>query len=194
MITNNLTFKNHFQYIQRKIRKKLFFFYRISANLSLASRLLVYQAIIQPHFDYCASLLYSLDKNSQAVLQKLQNRGMRIILRCNRYTPIISMLTVLQWLPVQKRLFYLTMVFVYKILKGLLPSYLQSFITFNNEIHNYNTRNQLNMHIEKTNSKKAMNSLFFKGLIEYNSLPQDIKEANNLDNFKRALIFYINTL
>lgn len=194
IIDNNLTFKNHFQYIQKKIRKKLFFFYRISANLSLASRLLVFQTIIQPHFDYCASLLYLLDKNCQTVLQKLQNRGMRIILQCNRYTPINSMLTVLQWHSVQKRLFYFTMIFIYKILMGLLPSYLQSFITFNNEIHKYNTRNQLDMHIGRTNSKKAMNSLFFKGLIEYNSLPQDIKEANNLYKFKRTLILYINTL
>ena len=194
ILDNTLSFKKHSQYIQKKIRKKLFFFYRISANLSMASRLLVYNTIIQPHFNYCSSLLFLLDKNSQSVLQKLQNRGMRIILRCNRYTPISLMLEILNWQSIHHRLYYFTMIFLYKILQGLLPSYLRSFVTFNHEIHEYNTRSRNNLHIERTNSKKAMNSIFFKGIKQYNSLPKNIKDAATLKKFKTSLISHIKTL
>jgi hypothetical protein len=56
------------------ISKKLYFFkYKC---------LLIYKSIILPHFDFCASVLYLMDKTKIGVLQKLQNRGMRIILKC----------------------------------------------------------------------------------------------------------------
>ncbi|KAJ8938942.1 hypothetical protein NQ318_014559, partial [Aromia moschata] len=73
IIDNNLTFKEHLT---------------IANSLSIMTCITVYKSIIQPHFDYCATILYMLDKNSISALQKLQNRGMRIILRCNKYTPL----------------------------------------------------------------------------------------------------------
>lgn len=73
-------------YIRAKISKKLYFFSRISTHLSMFARTTVFRTIIQPHFDYCASLLYLMDQNSYQRLQVLYNRGMRTILRCNRYT------------------------------------------------------------------------------------------------------------
>ncbi|KAJ8940950.1 hypothetical protein NQ318_010151, partial [Aromia moschata] len=85
IIDNNLTFKEHLT---------------IANSLSIMTCITVYKSIIQPHFDYCATILYMLDKNSISELQKLQNRGMRIILRCNKYTPINLMLECLQWMNV----------------------------------------------------------------------------------------------
>ncbi|KAJ8961535.1 hypothetical protein NQ318_014786 [Aromia moschata] len=85
-------------------------------NLSLTANITVYKSIIQPHFDYCSSIVYLMDKNCKDQLQKLQNRAMRIILKCNRHTPIhilhtILMLDALQWMPISLRLKYLTMLF-----------------------------------------------------------------------------------
>ncbi|KAJ8964692.1 hypothetical protein NQ317_003315 [Molorchus minor] len=60
-LNNVLSFDNHFEYIYKKISKKLILFCRLANNLSFASRITVYQSIIQPHFDYCASLLYQFN-------------------------------------------------------------------------------------------------------------------------------------
>ncbi|KAJ8974992.1 hypothetical protein NQ317_013408 [Molorchus minor] len=73
---------------------------KISKNLSMESKIIVYQTIILPHFDYCPSLLYQFNLNKMSQLQKFQNRGMRIVLGCNRYTPISFMLSALKWLTV----------------------------------------------------------------------------------------------
>lgn len=190
-IDNLLTYKDHFEYIKKKIGTKLFFFSRIAGNLSMNSRLLVYQTIIQPHFNYCSSLLYLLDNNCKASLQKLQNRGMRIILRCNRYTPIYLMLQCLEWRSVRISLKYYTMTFIFKILHNLLPSYLRQTITRANEIHNHFTRYSTHIYIRKTNLKRAMNCLFFKCMNEYNKLPTNVKESNSLAAFKRTLAAYL---
>ncbi|KAJ8973423.1 hypothetical protein NQ317_016706 [Molorchus minor] len=98
VIDSHLNFTPHFNYIHKKISKKIYFFSRVSQNLSCNTRITVYNTIIKTHFEYCATVLYSLDLNKMLALQKLQNRAMRIILKCNRYTPISNMLSCLQWL------------------------------------------------------------------------------------------------
>lgn len=190
-VDNYLSFKNHFIYIHKKISKKMFFFSRVAVSLSIGSRITVYNTIIQPHFNYCASLLFLLDNNSMSSLQKLQNRGMRIILTCNRYTPIKSMLSCLEWIPVASKIEFLTMIFIYKIANNLMPDYLNAYITYNRDIHNYPTRSRDNFYILRTNYKRAMNSLFYKGLNKYNMLPANIKEATSLAVFKRELYKYL---
>ncbi|KAJ8969573.1 hypothetical protein NQ317_005901 [Molorchus minor] len=123
MLDNCLSFNAHFNYIYKKISKKIYFFSRIAFNISPFSAITVYNTIILPHFDYCASILFAFTSNKILALQKLQNRCMRIILKCNRYTNITLMLDTLQWM----------------------------CITFNFEIHNYPTRNSNNLHIPRTN-------------------------------------------
>lgn len=191
MINNNLSLKNHFTYIQKKVAKKLFFFSRVASFLSMNTNIIVFKTIIQPHFEYCASILYFLDNNSMAALQKLQNRGMRIILKCSRLTPISVMLNVLNWFNVRTRLKYFMLVFVFKIVKKLLPSYFNQYITFNNQVHNYLTRRHTDLHVQNRNYRKYMNTLFIQGLNEFNNLPSALKECNNVISFKKALNEYL---
>lgn len=186
-----LNFKAHFEYISNKIRQKLFMFSRISLHLSMYARLTVYRTIIQPHFEYCSSLLYLMDLNCINGLQKLQNRGMRLVLRVNRYTPVRDMLSTLDWQNVANRLYYLTMVFLFKLSKGLLPSYFDQFITLNSEVHNYITRHRNDYYLERTNTKSGMKSLFFKGLQSFNRLPVDLRSCNTVRQFKRDLYGFI---
>lgn len=190
-LDNNLVFTTHFDYIYKKISKKLYFFSRVASTLSVETNITVYNTIIQPHFDYCASLLYSLGSNKLSVLQKLQNRGMRIILKCNRYVPIGFMLASLQWLSVTDRLYYFSMIFIFKIKNKLLPPYFDQFIIYNNEVHNYDTRTNNNFYINRQNLSQTMNGLFYKGLNEFNKLPTNIKKSNNLPEFKRNILKYI---
>lgn len=193
-LDNTLSFGAHFEYMYKKISKKLYFFSRIANNLSTETKITVYQSIIQPHFDYCSSVLYQFNLNKLAQIQKLQNRGMRIILKTNRYTPINIMLTTLQWLSVSQRLFYFTMILVYKIVNNLAPSYFQNYVVFHSDLHNHLTRNGMNIYITKTNYKNSMNSLFFKGFDQFNKLPNQIKMKSSVTAFKRELIKYIKNM
>lgn len=67
---------------------------------------------------------------------------MSLILKINRYTPMCSVLEVIQWKSVNVRLEFLAMVFLSKIIRGLTPSYFHSFIIYNNEIHEHHTRSK----------------------------------------------------
>lgn len=195
ILDNTLSFNAHFDYIHKKISKKLYFFSRIAQNLTLYSKVTVYNTIIQPHFDFCGSLLYSFDLNKMSALQKLQNRGMRIILKCNRYTNISLMLNTLQWLSVSQRLYQISMTFLFKIMNNLLPNYLDQYLTIKSQIHDYRTRSSVNcqFHLPKYKLSGSMKTLFYKGLKEYNELPNSIKASTSIYDFKTKLTEHIKS-
>lgn len=194
IIDECLDLKAHYEYIYKKISTKLYFFTRISTDISFFARRTIYQTIIQPHFDYCATLLYLFDKNRMQSLQKLQNRGLRIILKCNRFSAIRTMHDSLNYLYVENRLYLLTMIFVFKIKSNMMPSYFDEFIVYNDTIHDYNTRNNENFHINRTMNRQAMNSIFFKGLNEFNKLPALVKNSSSVCVFKKHLIKMIRDM
>lgn len=190
IIDSQLSFKEHAKYICKTIGFKIGFLSRCSGFTSDWTRLTIYNTCILPHFNYCSSILYLLNKNEMDRLQKLQNRGMRLILGCSRLTSIKDMLSTLRWLSVKKYVTFFTLVFVHKIKNDLAPKYLQDMLVYNTNIHNYNTRTNLNFHLQTYRKKSSQNSLFFKGLSEYNDLPVDIKNSSTLNIFKSRLRKY----
>ena len=70
--------------------------------------------MIKPHFEYCSTILFLGNNQMIERLQKLQNRGMRCILMCNRLTPIQSMLNTLQWLTINQRTIMNVLIFIFK--------------------------------------------------------------------------------
>ncbi|KAL3269421.1 hypothetical protein HHI36_008491 [Cryptolaemus montrouzieri] len=151
MLDSCLNFGAHFPC--RKICKKLYFFSRVASYLSVASRISIYYSTIQPHFDYCATVLYPSNLDGTSALQKLRNIGIRLIPECYRNTSAQIRLGGLRWLLCQERIFQF-------------------------EIHNSPTRGNDNLYLPKLNHPSTMNCLFYKGLRYYNELHDDIKEHN----------------
>ena len=66
-------------------------------------------------------------------------------------------------------LFLQTMCFVYKLCHRQLPAYLN--FTLVNEIHDHETRSRDDIFIGRVRKQGTRNSLYFRGLEEFNSLP-----------------------
>lgn len=187
ILDQQLTLCKHVDFVCKKIGKKTGFFYRISDNLSQWCKLLVYNTIIYPHIAYCASLLISCNKDTINRMQLLQNKSMRIILGCSKYTPIDCMRAELQWLSIEDIIKKSNLVLIYKIKNKLLPQYLQSFLVKRSEVHSYNIRSKENFNIDFVKSSNLQKTLFGDGLRLFNSLPNEIKSAQNLKSFERKL-------
>jgi hypothetical protein len=130
IIDSKLKFHSYALYLQNKMSKKAFFLSRISKNLSSYTKVVLYKSLIAPHIDYCSSLLYMLPNYRIKELQIIQNRCMRIILKCDRYTSVQYMLNILQLMDVKTRIIYNTLVTIYKIKNKLMPNYLLSKVTY----------------------------------------------------------------
>ena len=104
---------------------------------------MLYNAIIQPYFDYCSPLWDNCGIGLKDRLQKYQNRAARVITGATYDIRSSDLLDNLNWKPLEERRNYLKSIFVYKILNSRTAPNLKEAFQFNNERHNtYNLRNR----------------------------------------------------
>ena len=114
------------------------------------------------------------DTNIIGKLQKIQNRGMSIILRCHHRTHIEDMLSNLKWLSNKQRIMFLTAVPVFKIMHSKTPNYMSHWLV--PVSHQYGTRRSTSGNLFVPRSHP--NSQTTKGtrLHSNSPKPQDIKK------------------
>ena len=190
-IDENLSFKQNGEYVCSKIAKKLSFFARVSKKMPLYCRINVYNTIIGPYYNYCASVFFLNNQEILNDLQILQNRGMRIILRCDRYTNIQIMLKILNWMDVKTRIHFCILLFIFKIKNKLLPEYLLNNIKFVKDRTIRTLRNANDFSITRKSKSATHNSLFHNGLLMYNKLPNDLKVETNINIFRNKLVKHL---
>lgn len=186
IIDKNLKFHDHVDFICKKVSQKLGVLRRVSECLSLYARRLIYNSIVLPHFTFCSSILYLANAGDKERLRLLQNRAMRIILGCDRYSRVTDMLRKLNWLNSNDFLEMQALIFIHKIKIKCAAPYLYNFLTKFKETHNHATRGAENFILCHKQLRSSQNSIFFKGLMRYNQLPNQLKN-HNLRKFRAAL-------
>jgi len=194
MIDKHLNFREHIGYIIKKISKKVNFLFRIGDSVSPLTRTIIYKSIVAPHFDYCSTIFLSIGETELDLLQKAQNRAMRAIIRCSKFTPIKQMLNALYFVNVRQRIVLNTLIFVHKMKLKLSPSYLAESLKLVGEIHTYNTRQRGNIHITKRNQTTSQHTLMYSGFKIYNELPKNIKSIDNVNTFRREAKKYVKEM
>lgn len=106
IIDSGLRFEDHCDYVLKKIGKKVSFLNKIGNDITGYARCTVCKTIIAPHFEYCATLLMAMGETQLTKLQRAQNRAMRMILKCDRYTRVERMLQTLRFMSVRQRMRY----------------------------------------------------------------------------------------
>lgn len=193
IIDDRLRFKDHCDYVLKKVGKKTSFLNRVGNYVSAYTRCIIYKTIIAPHFEYCATLLINMGDTQLDRLQKAQNRAMRVILQCDIRTKIECMRQVLQFMSIKQRLHYNICIFIYKILRNRMPEYLRNRIEIVGGGSERQTRQAGDIVIQFRRTRSAQKSLFYEGVKMYNILPAEIKQCDRVEAFKRLLKEYIVT-
>lgn len=193
-IDENLKFNIHIDNTIKKIAKKYGIMCRLKNDLNFQSKIQLYKSIISPHLDFCSSIIFLANETQLSRLQRLQNKIMRLILKCNRFTSSTWMLDALQWLSVKQRIIFSTMIFVFKLINGLLPRYLCDRILRGSDLHDHFTRNADAPRTPNFLFGAAQNSLFYKGVNIFNSMPRQIKQSTTIAEFKRRCCTHIKLI
>ena len=82
-IDNHLTWTKHIDEISKKIASAIGALKRIRPYMTTNTAVQVYQALIQPHFDYCFLVWDGLGETVSCKMQKLQNQMARVMMRAN---------------------------------------------------------------------------------------------------------------
>ena len=150
-----------------------------------------FNSFILPHFNYASSLFKNCKKDKIKLLQKLQNRSMRIILNKSFYTHTDFMLKELKWLSITEIYTYNSFCLVYKAINNMLPIYINDLFILNSYIHLYNTRNRNDFHVNIRQSNYLSNCTFSSDLIEFNNLPITLKSCNDFKMFKKLFFNFL---
>jgi hypothetical protein len=79
-----------------KLNRAMGILKRTAHYIPVKSRKLLYNTLVLPHFDYGSTIWGGTTNTRLDLLQRIQNRAMRIILRCNRRTRVFDMLSSLR--------------------------------------------------------------------------------------------------
>jgi len=155
-------------------------------------RCIVYKSVVAPLFEYCASALIDVGKTNLQYLQKLQNKAIRIILKCNRSVRIVDMLEVLQFMPINERIEYNVCFLIYKMMmNGSCPFYLRNKVNLIQYEEALTARWGDKVYIEKCKTSEQQKMLLHNGFKMYNDLPCEIRNERNLKCFRRLLVQHI---
>ena len=179
-LDENLSWKSHINIIACKLSRTTGLLNKLKHTLPPYILKTLYNSLILPHLNYG---ILAWGKNCDRLL-KLQKKAIRIITnsKYNSHTEPIFKKECLLKLRDLYELNILKMYFKFK--QNELPAYLQTLVAKpRNEVHNYNTRNQSNLNINKTKHKFADNCLRSQLPIIINSTPSIIKDKFDTHSF-----------
>ena len=186
IIDDRLSWSNYIKELCRKISSANGALRRIMSLVSQSTAVRIYNALIQPHFDYCAPVWDGLSSYLCEKMQKLQNRAARVILPANCEVNSSLLLETLKWDQLSLRRRKHKAIMMFKSLNGLASVYLQDlFSERHTDYHFRDSFQKLNLPKPRTNYLKR--SFGYSGALLWNSLPESIRAIRPIRPFKKEI-------
>ena len=151
----------------------------------------LYNAFAYPYIIYCAELW---GHSSDTILRQLflvQKRVVRIITFSDFLAHTRPIFFKLNLLPLSKVILQRTSIFMYKLMNDMLPAALDYLIIRNNDIHQYNTRQQHQLHGTRPTCKSVVHNFSTRSFQIWNAMSNVIDSQNSLYSFKYKTKAYI---
>ena len=173
-----------------KVNSRLKFLYRNCRSLNSSTRLTLSTALIQCYFDYsCSSWFGGLNKSLKHKLQVVQNKVIRFILNLKPMTRIsYSILSeIKKKLKVEDRAKQLRLNHVLNVYHELATQYLNQQFLRVADSHSYRTRGCLFNFVVPSIKGCDSHTFYYNAILDWNSLPDDIKSITNKSSYKTAV-------
>ena len=187
IIDDRLSWSNHIKELCRKISSAIGALRRIRSLISQSTAVQIYNALIQPHFDYCAPVWDGLSSYLCEKLQKLQTgRAARVILQANCEVNSSLLLETLKWDQLSLRRRKQKAIMMFKSLNGLAPVYLHDL--FSEQHTDYDLRDSFRkLNLPKPRTDYLKRSFGYSGALLWNSLPENIRAIRSIGQFKQEI-------
>ena len=190
VLDSKLDFNTHIDQKIKKCNKLIGLMKRLSVQLPRSALLTIYKSFIRPHLDY-GDILYDKpnNENFQNKIEQVQYRACLAITNAIRGTSRERLYDELGLHSLIERRWRSKLIFFYKIMNGLLPEYLFSYLDFSTQ-EKYSLRLSATSMIRHFPSKKKFfkNTFFPYCISEWNKLTVEIKNAKSINIFKKLIL------
>ena len=147
------------------------------------------RSLVLSRLDYANSLLGGTSCSNINKIQTIQNRGAKLVFQVPKFTSAPPLLRSLHWLPVPERIVFKISVHVYNCIKKTAPSYLQDLLNIREPrrsgLRSSKDKNKLEIPlVKRVVGDKAFSKL---GPVLWNELPMHLRNAANVEEFKKKL-------
>ena len=184
---SDISFDNHVAKVCRACYYHLRDLRRIRKFLGVETAILLANAMVSSHLDYCNSLLYGVSKSNIAKLQRVQNALCRIIFRLDKMSHVTPFLKKLHWLPIQHRILFKYNLLVFKAINLSQPPYLSALIRSSSLTHG----NRLSISSTCPNKHIGRHGFAVAAPAKWNKLPQTVRSQQTIDGFRSQLKTYL---
>ena len=147
------------------------------------------RALVLSKLDYANALLLGCKKADILRLQRLQNKAARIIFQVPKMHSSSELLSTLHWLPVDKRIIFKTLLYIYKALNDRAPVYLSNsislFIPTREGLRS--SMDILRLDVPRSNRQYGLRSFSQFGPSLWNKVPLAIRTSPTDTVFKKKL-------
>ena len=174
IVDNHLNFRAHINSICTKVSKVIGMLFRLNDILPTNALKTLYSALLLPHLMYGIEVWYGILKSNYDRLFKLQKKAIRAINRLPYAAHTNDFFKSMNLLKIDDLYKQRVLLYMYK-----------SDLTHTTEPnHNYPTRNAYNILLPRFNRSRSQCTIFYKGIIFWNNLPEDIKTIRGENTFK----------
>ena len=150
------------------------------------------RAMIISRLDYCNGVFTLLSAKNIQRLQRLQNSAARLVFVVDRRVEFDQLLRSLHWLPIQQRAMFKSLVYVYKALNNMAPSYISELLTpYVPARPLRSAMDTTRLLLPKSNSVSGDRRFAVTATKAWNSLPIIIRTAPSINIFKKHLKTYL---
>ena len=196
-ISSDLKWKEHIRdskiSMVIQITKRLNALKKVSRISNFKTRKMIANGIILSKLSYLIQLWGGTSKFLLTLLQKLQNQAARLVTKGDWYTPVETLLRQCGWLSIKQLVIYHDLVLVFKIRSEGKPEYF--YEKFTNEFgHCTRLKSSSLIKLEgKIPSALGEQNFTYNAVLQWNSLPPNLRQFSNLKKFKIALRSWIKT-
>lgn len=184
-LDDKLDYTRHISNICKKAAWQLCALGRLSKYLSVDAKMTIFRSFIVSNLSYCKLVWHFCNKKCEKKLEKLQERGLRIV-SGDYKSDYISLLNKfnLTTLATNRTL---SMVFeVYKARNNLSPKYVCDMFQTKDSNYNLIRGEQLKVN-HKRSTKYGLRSFSHEGAVMWNKLKGSVKAIPDAQNFKKEV-------
>lgn len=192
IIDNKLTFRDHIDNICKKIKAKIPSIIKIKNKLTTYTKKVLYHAIFHSHLNY-GSIIYGTSLASNImIIKKLQNKIIKIMFGTPINHKAKDLYSKYKILKIDDIIKLNKLVFIHNYIhdQGSPILHKIKYENITNHLQTYNTRNQYDFPIKRSN-KQIGTRLSYNFTLLWNNLPRDLKEINLKHTFNKNIKSYL---
>ena len=184
-LDEELNWNNQVNAVNKKARYAAINLNRVNQLLPFKSRMTLYNCLVASHFNYADTVWAGCSLTNQQKLQRTQNMAVKSMLGLKRRESSEQALKTANLLSLNEKRKIHEAVYIHKGLAGKLPTAISDEYKQYYSLKNNRSADRKILRIPKHKTQQYENSPLYRTIKTWNSIPQDIKDAETT-SFKQT--------